>query len=156
MRSKRNGFTIVEVVISLAVIAIVSLTATSIILSGIKIQKNAHDEFFAVNLCENSVAIFRAAADDKENAGDVCNSFQGDMGKLLGITLSGTYDSAGAGYKEETYFSAERKPIESADGAAYSCKLSLREESGVLKFSVQVSAGSKLLCEMAYSMGGAA
>ena len=155
MRSKRNGFTIVEVVISLAVIAIVSLTATSIILSGIKIQKNAHDEFFAVNLCENSVAIFRAAADDKTDAGNVCNSFQKNMEDLLEITLSGTYDSAG--YEKETYFSAERKPIESADGAAYSCKLSLREESGVLKFSVQVSAGSKLLCEMAYSMvGGAA
>ncbi len=152
MKAARRGFTLVEVVVSLAVIAIVALAATSVIVSAIHIQKNAREKFYAVNLCENAVAIFRAAVDKEgtTNAQGVFENMQTKMEALLGIKPSSTGTTTATASLNSNWEQA-------AEDAKYNCSLALLEEnSGALTFTVEVTlASGASLYAMTYQMGGA-
>lgn len=149
MKAKKNGFTIVEVVIALAVIAIVTLTATTIILSASKIQRNAHEEFFAVNLCENSLEIFRAASHDETLTNDeaVYARCISGMKEFLEIepkaqTRAGEY-SAGLDWSF--------KQCGEGEEAKYICLLTFSEKDDGLELTVKVSsAGGATLHEASF------
>ncbi len=160
---KRNrgskGFTIAEVVVSLAVIAIVSLAATSVILSGIRIQKNTRDKFYAVNLCENAVELFQAAVDDavsKNTAGaeKVFETLQSNMKDLLGLDPK---PEAGA-LSASALLDENWEQTESGAEEAYRCFLALQEEEKKLTFTVEVTAadGSELYAMSYVSLTGGA
>lgn len=136
---RKSGFTIAEVVISIAVIAIVSLTATFVILSGIRIQKNTRDKFYAVNLCENAVELFQAAVDNPENGGaeGVFKTVQSNMNALLGIQpeLDSTGSLSARAILDENWQSTKDTEKE-----AYRCVLTLEAADGAgLKFTVKVT-----------------
>ncbi|MCH5164651.1 MAG: type II secretion system protein [Clostridiales bacterium] len=63
MKSSKKGFTIVEIVIALTIISIVTLTATSLVMVSQRISKSTRDRLLAVNLCNNSIAIFQSLND---------------------------------------------------------------------------------------------
>ena len=159
---KRNrgskGFTIAEVVVSLAVIAIVSLAATSVILSGIRIQKNTRDKFYAVNLCENAVELFQAAVDgvstDPAGAEKVFETLQSNMKDLLGLDPK---PEAGA-LSASALLDENWEQTESGAEEAYRCFLALQEEEKKLTFTVEVTAadGSELYAMSYVSLTGGA
>lgn len=148
MKAKKNGFTIVEVVIALAVIAIVTLTATTIILSASKIQKDSREEFFAVNLCENSLEIFRAASHDETLTNDkaVYESCISKMKKLLEIEPKAQPGVAGE-YSAGLDWSFKQ----CGEEAKYICLLKFSEKDGGLELTVKVSsAGGATLHEASF------
>ncbi len=148
MKAKKNGFTIVEVVIALAVIAIVTLTATTIILSASKIQRNAHEEFFAVNLCENSLEIFRAASHEKTDDQDIYDSCISEMDVILGIKPE---QPTGAAGEYTAKLNWNFKQCGEGEEEKYICSLKFSKADGGLELTVKVSsAGGATLHEASF------
>lgn len=133
MKSGKKGFTIVEIVIALALIAIVSLTATTIVLSGQSIQKRSSDKFFAVNFCNNSIAVFQSAVteatnvqndeDDKDTLTGIYNSFTTKI-NLLGVKLPDELTD----FQTIVYFNGNWQQIKvtESDSAKFECILSFK------------------------------
>lgn len=153
MRLGKKGFTIVEIVISLAIIAIVSLTATTIVLSGQSIQKQSRDKFFAVNFCNNSIAVFQSAVteatsiqideNDENTLTDIYTSFKTKI-NLIGIQLPDELTD----YKTTVYFNGNWQQLdeEDTDNAKFECVLSFSEVDNTVTLELLVgnSKGNEL------------
>lgn len=97
---KRNGFSLVEVVIALSIIVIVSISAISIMASSIATKATAINKTQAQNFADNVWECFKAAEDEEE--------FISLVSFAEGITLSdGIAD--GNGNNVYTYHSGENK-----------------------------------------------
>ena len=165
MKPNKKGFTIVEIVISLLVIAIVSVTATSVVLSGQRIQRDARDKFFAANYCNNFTAIFQAAAsenyDSESPIADMVASFCAGVNELLGIQIPASSEEEGEAaepiteYHAEIYFDSNWVPA--TDGGKFTCFLTFAEsDDGLVTFTVNMIGGREV-CSSTYTMplGGA-
>lgn len=150
MKSCKKGFTVVEIVIALVIIAIVSLTATSLVLTSQSIQKNSRDKFFAVNLCNNSIAIFQSAAAESADLKGTYDSFATKLHYLLEIDLSDPEDSTDT--TAEIYFDGSFKQVDfDDDGVRFVCSLSFTNDGNTVFFEIQVrSSGGKELCSSSY------
>ncbi len=97
---KRNGFSIVEVVIALSVIVIVSITALSIALSSVSTRVAAINRTQAQSFADNVLESFKAAEDEAE--------FISLVAFAEGVTLTdGALDEDGN--TVYTYYSEENK-----------------------------------------------
>lgn len=168
MKSRKNGFTIVEIVIALAVISIVSLTATTIVLSSQRIQKKSRDKFFAVNFCNNCIALCQSVANKDNNGsgiGGIYEDFEKNMSGLLGLTIEldegAPYE--GAQYSGTIFFDGDWKQSSEQD-SRFRCEMSFGEgyltddtSRKIIKFKVVVLGGSGELWSASYSipLGGA-
>ncbi len=65
-RTRKNGFSLVEVVIALSVIVVVSITALSIVLSSIVTKANAINKSHALSFADNVWESFKAAETQDE------------------------------------------------------------------------------------------
>lgn len=66
--SKRRGFTVIELAISLAVIAIVTVATVSIINSQQRIYTKTSQTIEATNITENAIECFRYAVNNHEGS----------------------------------------------------------------------------------------
>lgn len=151
MTANKKGFTIAEVVISLAVITIVSLMATLIVISGQRIQNDSREEFYAVNLCENSLSVFRSAAQKGGSFEDICGSFTQNMEKLLSISPKQKEGASGV-YTAE--LNDGMQPVAGGSGGAkYVCEFTFSAGTS-LRFDVKITDSKGAELYSAYCVWG--
>ncbi len=151
MRARKKGFTIVEVVIALAVLAVMSVAATSIILSSLNVQNSYRNDFFAENICRNSLTVFRSAASKEaasDSLGSIYDDFADKMKGMLDIEPIKIESSEIEPSEGETAFEITAEAFlsydwENADKAQskYRCVFKLAfdaDESNKVNFIVQV------------------
>ncbi len=66
MRNPRKGFSIVEVIIALAIITLVSAVVVSLVMSSNHIENNSMSVMTATNVTENVIECFRFAESKEE------------------------------------------------------------------------------------------
>ena len=168
MKLRKKGFTIVEIVIALAVIAIVSLAATSIVLTSQSVQKKTRDKFFAVSFCNNSLSIFQSAAamsadinsDESDNAdsqnthlSNMYSLFSDGMSKLLNVTMPNIEEDSidhDTITIDSIYFDGDWKQTNQED-EKFTCYMSFKEDNG-LTFTIRIYNNDNELYSLSYSM----
>lgn len=154
MKCDKRGFTVVEVVISLVILAIASVSATTAILYGQRAQKAARDRFYATNLCSNSVAVFRAAAGENAAMEGVCEAFSARMTDLLEITpvqpSAGESESVNEGdvVALNAYFDFYWQWVSESEKAEYVCVFTfekMTELPGFIDFSAEIFEGDECI-----------
>lgn len=155
---KRNkGFTVVEVAIAVAILAIASLAAVSIILSGQKIQRDSRDKFIAANLCENACMVFCAAADDSGgDAEALCQNFQTKMTETLGFAPGDWTKEGESGaelFAASLSFDSNWQP---AEEGSYVCRFTFRQSGTSIAFGAEASGKEGTLCALSFEadLGG--
>ena len=144
MKSRKRGFTVVEIVIALAIIAIISLAATSLVLISQSSQKKSRDKFFAVTLCNNTISVVQSAAKDSKSLDEMYELFTDRIDSLLSIKLDNLTDS-----KTKICFDGSWKQLTSDfDDTKFECVLSFTngQDDGIEKtvnFNMQVRNVSK-------------
>lgn len=128
MKIGKKGFTIVEIVVALAVIAIISLTATSIVLSSQNVQRDSRNEFLAAEFCNNSVAVFRSAAYNSNNFDSTCQTFTERMKDVLNITV--TVEGKNGDKTATVWFNGSHgQTTEEADDKNFKCYFTLSDDN---------------------------
>lgn len=87
IRKRIGGFTVAEVIVALAVVAVVSMAALSIVLSSLSARTAAVRQTQAQNLAGNVLECFKAAGNQAE--------FQSAVAFSEGINLEGTAEENG-------------------------------------------------------------
>ncbi len=85
---KKNGFTIVEIVIALAIISMVSLTATSLVIASQRMSQKTRDRFFAIDLKNNALAVFTSLSCESNDFPHLIDTYKDRMNKALGYDMS--------------------------------------------------------------------
>lgn len=91
-----NGFTIAEIVIALAIISIVSLTAVSLVLASQELSQKTRDRFFATGLRDNSIAVFTSLSDERSSFKELVDIYAFRMNEALGYDMSNVESSGSA------------------------------------------------------------
>lgn len=152
MKSRKKGFTIVEIVVALAVIAIISLATTTLVLTSQNAQKQSRDKFFAANFCNNSIAILQSAAKDAVDIDGMYGTFESEFESLLGVELGELTEN-----ETTIYFDGSWSQINTADGAKFKCVLSFTEgENKTVIFDIQINNNDDELYKTSYltALGG--
>ena len=121
-RSAKGGFTIVELVVALAIILIMSIAATSTIASQNNIYRSTLYTTEATNLAENAVECFRFADDAQAFV---------DAYKETGVTLEG----------EDGKYTFEQSGL----------KVSITINAETLTFKAVTADSEKLILEKSYT-----
>lgn len=145
----KKGFTIVEIVVALVIISIVSLTATTIVLSGQAAQKKSHDKFFAVNLCNNSISVFLSAAKESEDFDGMYELFGGRIKSALDIDAPEELEVTTGEEQEESlyvaaiYFDGSWKQTNEEDGK-FTCEMSFVCRNSFVTLSISIRNSNEL------------
>lgn len=148
----QRGFTLVEMVITIAVVTIIALTATSIVLTSQNIRKKLREDFYAVNLCTNSVEIFRSV--DGEDIPSLYDEFRLEFGSSLGYTLDETLSSSdGKTYAVSFGLDSDWKQSSSSK---FSCSITFEqadeiEGNKMVFFRIQVCKNGNELSSASYT-----
>lgn len=131
-----KGFTIAEIVVALVLISMVSIIATTVIIDSRQSSNNSSDEYFAVNLCNNSIAVFRSCETDEE--------FSARLNNILGLNVT-----LSSNEKATVYFDKNYNQTYESDHV-YSCAYSFTDKEGFKELEVTVSKNAKSLYSMKF------
>ena len=83
-KNGRRGFTMVELVVALAIIAIVSIATVFLIITQTNMNAKSIQVVEATNVAENAIECFRFAVNDPDPSTSVEDKFENAFGKTLG------------------------------------------------------------------------
>lgn len=151
MRAKK-GFTIVEIVIALAVISLVSITATSLVIFNQNLSDSTRDKFFAVNMCDNSIELLESVAhSDVSSLDELYAKYKTGYSRLIGKELPALEDGKAFVYMDRDW----DQTTESSD---ITCALEFRlVGDAAVRLSVAIYKDEVVLYNSEYTvtMGGA-
>lgn len=84
-KNGRRGFTMVELVVALAIIAIVSIATVFLIITQTNMNAKSIQVVEATNVAENAIECFRFAVNDPDPSKSVEDKFESAFEKSLGI-----------------------------------------------------------------------
>ena len=133
--TRKKGFTIVELVVAMAVIVIVSTTAISLVSFQNRNYLRTTQTLTATNMAENAIECFRWAADNAE--GDVKGKFEvAYKATLNGIEMSEDAEISG-------------KYTLEANGMTITIELS--DGANTLNFEAVAKEGEKVILQRSYT-----
>ena len=134
--TRKKGFTIVELVVAMAVIVIVSTTAISLVSFQNRNYLRTTQTLTATNMAENAIECFRWAVDNAD--GDVKGKFEvAYKATLNGIEMSETNEGSNATYTLE------------ANGMTITIELS--DGTKTLNFAAVAKEGEKVILQRSYT-----
>ena len=134
--TRKKGFTIVELVVAMAVIVIVSTTAISLVSFQNRNYLRTTQTLTATNMAENAIECFRWAVDNAD--GDVKGKFEvAYKATLNGIEMSETNEGSNATYTLE------------ANGMTITIELS--DGANTLTFTAVAVEGEKVILQRSYT-----
>ena len=137
--TRKKGFTIVELVVAMAVIVIVSTTAISLVSFQNRNYLRTTQTLTATNMAENAIECFRWAVDNAEaNDNDLEKKFYD------AFVMTGCIDTTV--YSDENVYSEYE--IE-ANGMTITIKLS--DETKTLNFTAVAKEGEKVILQRSYT-----
>lgn len=146
--NKNKGFTLFELVVTIAVLSVMSISLASIIVTNKDATENISEKMFAIGVCENSIVVFRAAASNSGNLEQLYQNFRTNAKEALNITLSDKMSDN----KAIVYFDNEFCQIDNDnEKAQYTCTFEfVNTEKLSVILNVYVESDRKLM-ELEYS-----
>lgn len=141
----KKGFTLVEIVIALAVLSVISAVVSSLAVFGGKNDEQERNKFFAVNICKNLQTVFRAASDNYKGE-NTLTAFYADYKNRVFDSLD--YELPDLVDNTATLLIDNNGKI--SDSGLTKCELRFTTEQNKIKLTVTASVDDKILCSLAY------
>ncbi len=138
MRNK-NGFTLVEILITVTIISIMSVVVSSLIITNRDLTESTADKFFAESLCENSVVLFRSSAAKSSDLDELEENFYTLAMTTFSFEYPIQFQSENNAMNATIFFNEDFRDVQSeSENIKYTCTYKFTIDENKIIFDVAV------------------